>query len=263
MTNSDVTRIALAQSAADLNCAAEDFLSSENKTVISKANPSARKYLKLPFCLNLVSYGGNIVASASGEVIGIAEKYINSFSAEHCFETPQLFILDEYLKPLGKRICYMAEYFLPDLDKLQNFGCGYKLRILQPEELENLYTEEWSHALCKERKELDVLAVGAYDKGKLIGLSGCSADCDTMWQIGINVLPEYRRQGVASALTSKIAKETLARGKVPFYCAAWANIKSVKNALKCGFYPAWTELTAADDETVNKILINYARRNIQ
>ena len=157
----------------------------------------------------------------------------------------------------------MAEYFLPDLDKLQNFGCGYKLRILQPEELRNLYTEEWSHALCEERKELDVLAAGAYDKGKLIGLAGCSADCDAMWQIGINVLPEYRRQGVASALTSKIANETLARGKVPFYCAAWANIKSVKNALKCGFYPAWTELTAADNETVDKLLINYARRNIQ
>ena len=34
-----------------------------------------------------------------------------------------------------------------------------------------------------------MLAVGAYDNGKLIALAGCSADRDAMWQIGIDVLP--------------------------------------------------------------------------
>ena len=85
---------------------------------------------------------------------------------------------------------------------------------------------------------------GAYDGEKLVGLAGCSADCESMWQIGIDVLPEYRRQGIASALTSRLALETLWRGKVPFYCAAWSNLKSVRNALRCGFRPAWVELTA-------------------
>jgi predicted GNAT family acetyltransferase len=65
-----------------------------------------------------------------------------------------------------------------------------------------------------------------------------------MWQIGIDVLPEYRRQGIASALTSRLAIEIIERGKVPFYCAAWCNIKSVRNARKSGFCPAWVEMTA-------------------
>ena len=34
------------------------------------------------------------------------------------------------------------------------------------------------------------------------------------------------------------------RGKVPFYCAAWSNIKSVRNAIRSGFRPAWAEMTA-------------------
>ena len=115
----------------------------------------------------------------------------------------------------------------------------YQLRVLEQRNFGNLYLPEWSNALCKDRKHLDVLGVGAYDGEKLIGLAGCSADCDTMWQIGIDVLPEYRRQGIASALTSRLAVEILKRGKVPFYCAAWCNVKSVRNAIRSGFRPAW------------------------
>ncbi|MBQ1945969.1 MAG: GNAT family N-acetyltransferase, partial [Clostridia bacterium] len=74
-----------------------------------------------------------------------------------------------------------------------------------------------------------------------------------MWQIGIDVLTEYRRQGIASALTSKLALEILKRGKVPFYCAAWCNIKSVRNAIRSGFRPAWVEMTAKRAEYVREM----------
>ena len=93
------------------------------------------------------------------------------------------------------------------------------------------------------------------DNGKLIGLAACSADCDDMWQIGIDVLPEYRRQGIASSLTSNLAIEIIDRGKVPFYCCAWSNLKSVKNALRSGFVPGWVEMTVKDAgfvENMNK-----------
>ena len=92
--------------------------------------------------------------------------------------------------------------------------------------------------------QLDVLGVGAYDGDTLVGLAGCSADCRDMWQIGVDVLPEYRRQGIASVLTSTLMREILNRNKVPFYCTAWSNVRSVRNAIKCGFVPAWVEMTA-------------------
>ena len=251
MTNQEILRIAMAQSAVDLCAAPADFEKSENVVVTSRESEGARRYLKLPFSCQLVSYGNNVVASVSPEFREIAENYINKYPVEHLFETPHLHALNEKLMEKGQKICFMAEYFLPDVNALRALDCPYELRILEQKDFADLYLPEWSNALCEKRKSLDVLGVGAYDNGRLIGLAGCSADCDTMWQIGIDVLPAYRRQGIASALTSRLAIEILNRGKVPFYCAAWCNIRSVRNAIKSGFRPAWVEMTAKPCETVD------------
>ena len=244
MNNKEILKIAMEQSAADLCADWRDFEKNENVIVISEASVSARRYLELPFSCQLVSYGNNVVASVSQELYGTVEQYINRYPQEHCFETPNMHVLNEELMAKGQKICFMAEYFLPDVTALRELECPFEIRLLYPHSFEGLYLPEWSNALCEKRKHLDVLGVGAYDGQRLVGLAGCSADCDTMWQIGIDVLPEYRRRGIASALTSRLALEILERGKVPFYCAAWSNVKSVRSAIKSGFRPAWVEMTA-------------------
>ena len=65
-------------------------------------------------------------------------------------------------KKTGNRICFMAEYFLPDMKLLRELPCDYNLKILTAKDFGDLYTEQWSNALCNDRKELDVLGVGAY-----------------------------------------------------------------------------------------------------
>ena len=255
MTNQEILKIAMEQSAIDLCAEAADFEKSENVVVLSQKNERARRYLELPFSCQLVSYGSGIVASVSPEFREITEKYIHTYPVEHLFETPHLHVLNDALLEKGQKICFMAEYFLPDVNALRGRSvedaCPYELRLLAQEDFADLYLPEWSNALCEKRKHLDVLGIGAYDGERLVGLAGCSADCDTMWQIGIDVLPEYRRRGIASALTSRLAIEILNRGKVPFYCAAWCNIKSVRNAIRSGFRPAWVEMTAKSCETVD------------
>lgn len=253
MTNKEILNIALQQSAYDCNCRPEDFMKDTNVVVLSKKHPKARCYLPLPFECDLVSYGNNIVAQVSERVTDAVTSYINRFPVEHCFETPNIYVLNEALEQYGLKVCFMAEYFLPDITQLRRLDCEYELRVLHSLDFADLYTEEWSNALCSDRKEKDVLGVGAYDGDKLIGLAGCSADCETMWQIGVDVLPAYRKRGIASALTSRLALEAIDLGKVPFYCAAWSNIKSVRNAIKSGFRPAWVELTARNREFVDKM----------
>ncbi len=243
-TNEKILQIAMEQSAVDANCRAEDFLRSENVVALSASNPKARKYLSLPFDCNLISYGSNIVASISEKYRAVVIDYIHRFPSERCFETPNLHVLNDALQKDELRICFMAEYFLPDLQALRSLDCPYPMRLMHSADFSMLYTPQWSNALCERRRELDVLGVGAYDGDTLVGLAACSADCEGMWQIGVDVLPGYRRQGIASALTSRLALEILERGKVPFYCAAWSNVKSVRNAIKSGFRPAWVEMTA-------------------
>ncbi len=254
MTNKEILEIALQQSAYDCNCKAEDFLSKQNIVTISAANPKARKYIPLPLECDLVSYGNNIVAQTSERTKLVVTDYINKYLAYHCFETPNINVLNELLAPFDLKVCFMAEYFLPDVTKLKELDCCYKLRVLQKADFSDLYFEQWGNCLTFDDRERDVLAVGAYDNGELIGLAGCSADCEMMYQIGVDVLPKYRRKGIASALTSKLAIEILKFGKVPFYCAAWSNIKSVRNAIKSGFTPAWVELTARKNDFIEKML---------
>ena len=253
-TNEKIFKIAMEQSAKDISSIAEDFTKSNNVFVESKKSDEARRYLELPFSLQLVSYGNNIVASTRGEFSQIAEDYLKRVDTAHAFETPSIHILNDALRPFGQKICFMAEYFLPDLERLKPLDCDFDMKELGQEDFKNLYTAEWSNALCKQRSHLDVMGIGAYDGEKLICLAACSADCDTMWQIGIDVLPNYRRRGIASALTSRLAIRILEEGRVPFYCAAWCNIGSVRNAIKSGFSPAWVEMTAKPNDFVNKMI---------
>lgn len=301
MTNKQVLETAMRQSAIDSHCDWQDFRAEKNKVVVSEKDERARKYLELPFICDLTSYGTNIVASVSPELEKIVAGYIDKFLAAHCFETPNLHELMRALRPLGYDVCFMAEYSLPDVDRLlagglaerlqRNLaggadtpapengaeglsGCGKPedgdgivIKVLKPEEFKDCYTGQWGNALCAERKELDVLAVGAYADGapagdfhhkpamgrKLVGLAGASADCSSMWQIGVDVLPEYRRRGIAAAITSRLAVEILRRGIVPFYCCAWSNLGSIRNAVASGFRPAWVQLTVKKLEKIEEM----------
>lgn len=237
------------QSAADINAHDSDFLKETNVIVSGGIGSGARKYYKKPVTANLVSYGNNIVACVEDCCKKIIEEYIGKFEFFHCFETPNML----WLEAAGQKICFMAEYFLPDVEKITRLSCGYTLAVLEQKDFSELYVPQWSNALCEERKELDILGVGAFDNGKLIGLAACSADCDSMWQIGVDVLPEYRKKGIASALTSNLAAEILERGKVPFYCCAWSNVRSARNAIKSGFRPAWVEMTVKPKNIVDEM----------
>ena len=247
MTHQMILETALAQSAIDLNCTPEDLTCPGNKVVLSAPHPHARRYLKLPFHCNLVTYGTGAVASVRPGLEDTVLRYMDSCAPGHLFDMPDLNRLSDMMSPHGLRVRYMAEYFLPASDQPSTPSCPFETRLMQPDDFASLYRPEWSNALCEKRKELDSLAVGAYDHGRLVGLAGASADCGTMWQIGIDVLPEYRRQGIASALTARLSAEIFLRGKVPFYCAAWCNLPSVRNAIRAGFRPAWSELTLFPD----------------
>ncbi len=253
MNNDEVLQIAMLQSAIDANCCVQDFCKTENVIVYSKKNSNARRYLELPFACNLISYGSNIVASIDEKYEKIVRAYIEKYPIEHCFETPNMYVLNDAFLPYDLEVCFMAEYFLPDMTKLSKETCLYDMKILTKEDFTSLYVPEWSNALCEKRKELDVLGVGAYDGKQLIGFAACSADCDTMWQIGVDVLPQYRRKGIASTLTSVLASEIIDRGKIPFYCCAWSNIKSARNAIKSGFRPAWAEMTVKSRKFVEEM----------
>ena len=249
MTREEIFSIAMRQSAVDWSCSEEDFRRDTHVIVESGPAADAGRYMKLPHICSLITYGGNIVAACRKDLIPEVSAFVNGAEKHFgCFETPAIYALNLILEKANARVNGMHEYFLPDPDLVfgTDLPCPYETRELHPEDFAGLYLPEWSNALCSDRKELDMLGVGAYDGGKLIGFAGCSADCPEMWQIGIDVLPEYRQRGIASALTNRLARAVFERGKVPFYGAAWSNVRSVKNGIRSGFRPAWVAVTAKE-----------------
>ena len=249
MTRQEIFAAAMRQSAVDWSCQEEDFRRDTNVIVESKQAAEMSRYMAVPHICSLITYGGNIVAACRADLIPEVTAFVNGADKFfRCFEIPAIYELNRILEKANARMNGMHEYFLPDPDLVfvADLPCPYETRELHPEDFTELYLPEWSNALCSDRKELDVLGVGAYDNGKLVGLAGCSADCPEMWQIGIDVLPEYRRKGIASALTNRLARAVFERGKIPFYGAAWSNVRSVKNGVKSGFRPAWVAVTAAE-----------------
>lgn len=251
MTNQEILRIAQAQQAVDFNCAPKDFTRDANVVVISQTNEGAKKLPRLPYFCELVYFGTNVVASVDERIYDAVSDYLKDPAFPHYnLMTPNLHKLNAVIREYGYFEDWQAEFWLPDVNALAALPCPYETRLLLPDELQPLAeTQRWNNALSGvDDPRGDVLGVGAYDHGQLVGLAGCSDDCERMWQIGIDVLPEYRRQGVASALTSRLAVEILARGKVPFYCCAWANLGSARNAIRSGFRPAWAQLNAKEIE---------------
>ena len=137
INNENILKIAIQQSAVDAGCLAEDFLREENVIVPSAANPGARKYLTLPFDCNLISYGNNVVASINEKYRGIVSAYISRFEAWRCFETPNLHLLNDAMQKEGRKVCFMAVYYLPDIKSLKALTCPYELRILHPCDFRN------------------------------------------------------------------------------------------------------------------------------
>lgn len=211
--------------------------------------PAARRYLELPFDCDLTCYGNGIV--------GVSRRASDQAGARVHRPLPRRALLRN-TEPSGAggpsrtirpaRLLYGG--ILPAPRRPASAVLRLATRFLTPSDFAGLYLPQWSNALCEKRRELDVLAVGAYDGDTLVGLAGCSADCEGMWQIGIDVLPAYRRTGIASALTSMLAFRVLELGKIPFYCCAWSNVKSARNAIRSGFRPAWVQLTAKPEAFV-------------
>jgi predicted GNAT family acetyltransferase len=71
-----------------------------------------------------------------------------------------------------------------------------------------------------------------------------------MWQLGIDVLPDYRYQGIGRALVSRLTAAVLQKGILPYYTTTVSNIASRRIATSLGYLPAWVELYSADKPAV-------------
>lgn len=238
------------QLAIELNCEPEDFSKKENIITIAKAREGRRIYSEqIPF-FSMATLGENAVISADESMKEWLEKWSSDKRGVWLFEQPNIMELYEELKKCGKKLGQSHHMFLPDTG-LCNPQIDFDIAWFEKEDIQSLYgREEFSNALCDEYHEErpDMLAVGAMKGTDIIGLAGCSADTKLFWQIGIDVLPEYRGAGIGTKLVAALKDEIFRRGAIPFYGTGLSNIFSQNIAVNCGFYPAWVEMEQCVNE---------------
>ena len=75
----------------------------------------------------------------------------------------------------------------------------YTIRVMTLEDYDEVYAL-WSNALCADRKEKDVLCVGAYDGDTLIGAILCGHDGRRGCLYHVCVHEDYRKNGIGKAM---------------------------------------------------------------
>ncbi len=238
--------IAKAQAAADYGIEVPAF---DGGVHVIKAKPYGAHAIKTktgtPF-LDMISFGGGVVAVADESIVEYVTEYLSNCvkSPFRAFDAPNVFKLNEYLSRHGYAAEEMVQGFLPS--RLLSPRTAREITILSGDEINMLYEfKDFSEALCYSTAapRRDEIAAVYYDRSRPVGVAGCSNDSENMYQIGVDVLPEYRRRGIASELVKKLTVLIAEKGICPYYRCAWSNIASRRTAISCGYSDAWVELS--------------------
>lgn len=235
----------------DLACSPELFDKNENCIVISKLTDGRRKFTKEKDFFKMATFGNGAVISADEIIVEWCNEHLKNYEGIRLFEHHTAFMIDNEIRKYGKRLSGVGEFYLPfmGIDRKKPLYPAAAVKLFEKDEIPQLYSDKrFKNALMYETEALrpDILTVAAVIDGQFAAMAGASMDSELFWQIGIDVLPEHRKKGLATYLVSELTDEILRRGAVPYYGTWSANIASRSVAAASGYFPAWVETYAKD-----------------
>ena len=232
MTQRDILRITQEQLAIDMNCTQDDLMCVKQPFIFTEAkdNPGRRPFPRDERHFSMITMGNATIVSATPDVLDIVKPMLEGKTRDEGFSMPFVH---------GHGIS-----FLPDLKAINHVGKpeGFDFEIVERDNIPALYEiKGFNNAIQYDvnHPRPDVLAWLAKKNGMVVGMAGCSADSATMWQIGIDVLPEHRGCNLAAYLVTQLTREIFSREYVAYYTTSISNIASQRVAHRSGYSPAW------------------------
>lgn len=218
------------QLAIDYNCSPDDFLKDGLIFTEAKENKDRRPFPWRTPRLEMVTMGNSVVINASGDVLPYVKEQLKGKTRDEAFCMPFVYGI--------------SPYFLPDIGKVSPLISpdGFEYEMVERHSIHKLYDNDGFHnALSYDTNNPrpNVLVTLARYKDEIVGMAGASADCKTMWQIGVDVLLPYRGKGLAAELVNMLTLEILNRGYIPYYATDGSNVMSKRVATRAGYIPAW------------------------
>ena len=232
MTTHEMLRLVQSQLATDMNCTINDLNGEKDSFIFTevKDNPGRRPFPRSEQHFEMLSMGKSIVVSASPKILEIVKPLLDGKGRDEAFSMP--FVYGHSL------------YYLPDLPQVKPLisADGFAYEIVEQREIPLLYRHEGFRNAVQydvNHPRPDILVTLAKKDSRIVGMAGASSDCAMMWQVGMDVLPEYRNHGLAVYLVNRLTLEILERGYVPYFGTASSNIASQRVAHRAGYFPAW------------------------
>ena len=197
--------------------------------------------------LKILLFYDLVLVSSSENLSELVKEKLTGKNVYEIFEFPYVY---------GQSI-----YFIPDLTRLeiQEELPNYEFKLFDGniEQIELSSGFENAITFDENGKCISDIAYCAYCNGKIIGVAGADKRNDDIWEVGIEVLPEYRKDGLATILTKNLTLKILEKGIVPIWCASSTNIGSQAVANRSCYIPLWVESFGDiyDDNYVYKDLI--------
>jgi RimJ/RimL family protein N-acetyltransferase len=218
------------QLAIDLNCSPDDFLKDGIICTVAKENPGRRPFPRGKRHFEMWSFGNSVIVTATEDILPYIRKQLNGKTRDEAFMQP--FVYGQAL------------YYLPELTNMVDIPLPKELsfEMVEKSDIPSLYEfKGFDNALKYDINNScpDVLVTLAKYNDKVIGVAGAFADCEKMWEIGMDVVPEFRGKGIAASLANSLKIEILNRGIIPYYGTSSSNIASQKVANRAGFKIAW------------------------
>lgn len=181
--------------------------------------------------LKILLFYDLILVSTSENLYELVKEKLTGKNVYEIFEFPLVY---------GQSI-----YFIPDLTRLEKQDeikkYEFKLFDGNTEQIELSSGSENAITFGENGKCISNIAYCAYCNGNIIGVAGADKINEDIWEVGIEVLPEYRKDGLATILTKNLTMKILEKGIVPIWCASSTNIGSQAVANRSCYIPLWVE----------------------
>ncbi len=231
------------QLAFDYCCTPEDVSDDKNIFTVYSPHADRRKFNEAEDCfLKITAINGKLLFTGRDDIIDLCRKKYENADGAWFMEPRNIIELDGIIRKFGFKIAELHPFYISE--KITQPACNFETVYYGQREIEQFRGDyRFKEAFAFSPDAPDVIGIAAVKNGIIMGMAGASADSPLMYQIGINVLPEYSGKGIGTALVTLLKNKVLELGKLPFYGTAISHIVSRKTAFNAGFFPAWTELS--------------------
>jgi len=217
-------------------CDVQDFSRSEN--LVLHASPDR------PF-FRMIGFGRGTVVSTRDTFYYWCADWFSRVEGIFCFDAPQLVEIGLAMQDFSFVLGEIFDWYLPLKVPERPFAIPAYLTIvaLENDQVDELYRHKGlDNALTYHDPSATKMALAAYHNDSLCAVAGANPYHEDLWCIGIDVLPAYRKQGIATYLVHALTQKMLEQGVIPMYPTWYSNIGSRHTALNAGYMPVWVEI---------------------